>query len=363
MGDAYLPGSSSATHCPPITRANIAPPGAMVLAHSLRNAGTRHALAILVTLDTLAATTVEALRSVYDHLIPVDRLLNRRPANLYLMQRPDLAAAFTKIALWRQTQFRRLVYIDADAVALRAPDELLDAFSEAGFAAAPDVGWPDCFNSGVMLLTPNMGDYYALLALAERGVSFDGADQGLLNMHFRHWARLSFAYNCTPSANYQYLPAYRHFGHSISIAHFIGADKPWSVGRHGKGGEAGAYEELLGRWWAVYDRHYRAPAAQWMAGQGGRAPNVVQKYVKGEMGTSDYGYSAAPTAPEVRESRTRHGEPPFLEAREPIEGIVTRVNKGQTITPHEELRPEPKPFVPPQTQWDPSRSVLLLWSP
>ena len=172
------------------------------------------------------------------------------------MDRPDLASTFTKINLWQQTQFRRILYIDADVVTLRAPDELFKL--EPGFSAVPDIGWPDCFNSGVMVLSPNMGDYYALLALAQRGISFDGADQGLLNMHFRKWERMSFTYNCTPSGNYQYVPAYRHFQSSINMVHYIGHDKPWIVGREGKGA-AGVYEELLGRWWAVYDRHFRSP--------------------------------------------------------------------------------------------------------
>ena len=170
------------------------------------------------------------------------------------MNRPDLASTFTKIALWRQSQFTRIVYIDADVVALRAPDELFE--SSTKFAAVPDIGWPDCFNSGVLSLKPNMGDYYALLALAQRGISFDGADQGLLNMHFRDWERLSFTYNCTPSGSYQYVPAYRHFQSSINMVHFIGNEKPWLIGRDHKS-SSGVYEELLGRWWAVYDKHYR----------------------------------------------------------------------------------------------------------
>lgn len=67
------------------------------------------------------------------------------------MKRPDLNAALTKINVWKQTQFRKIVYLDADTVALRAPDELFD--TDADFAAASDVGWPDCFNSvGVLEL-------------------------------------------------------------------------------------------------------------------------------------------------------------------------------------------------------------------
>ncbi|KAL4769322.1 hypothetical protein BDW60DRAFT_218916 [Aspergillus nidulans var. acristatus] len=195
--------------------------------------------------------------TVYDELIPVYRMTNHTPANLWLMERPDLIATFTKIELWRQTKFKRIVYIDSDVVAIRAPDELLDM--DVDFAAAPDVGWPDCFNSGVMVLRPNMQDYFALKALAERGTSFDGADQGLLNMHFRDWHRLSFTYNCTPSANYQYIPAYKHFQSTISLIHFIGSQKPWNMSRQVSPFDS-PYNQLLGRWWTVYDRHYRSIA-------------------------------------------------------------------------------------------------------
>jgi glycogenin glucosyltransferase len=171
------------------------------------------------------------------------------------MNRTDLHSTFTKLNLWKLVQFRKIVYVDADMVAIRAPDELFDI--PHAFSAAPDIGWPDIFNSGLMVLTPNMGDYYALLAMAQRGISFDGADQGLLNMHFKNtFNRLSFTYNVTPSAHYQYLPAYRHFQSSISMGHFIGHDKPWSQGREANRG-SNPYDEMVGRWWAVYDRHYR----------------------------------------------------------------------------------------------------------
>lgn len=171
------------------------------------------------------------------------------------MNRADLHSTFTKIALWKQLQFRKIVYVDADMVALRAPDELFD--TPHAFSAAPDIGWPDIFNTGLMVLSPNMGDYYALLAMAQRGISFDGADQGLLNMHFKNtFNRLPFTYNVTPSAHYQYLPAYKHFQSSISMGHFIGQSKPWTQGRDASHG-ATPYDEMVARWWAVYDRHYR----------------------------------------------------------------------------------------------------------
>jgi glycogenin glucosyltransferase len=196
------------------------------------------------------------MQELYDILIPVERIINPNPGNLFLMDRSDLLFTFTKINLWCQIQFRKIVYLDADVVALRAVDELFNI--DAPFAAAPDIGWPDCFNTGLMVITPNMGDYWALLTLASSGDSFDGADQGLFNQYYEHkpWHRLSYTYNCTPNAEYQWEPAYRHYKSDIKLIHFIGKDKPWMKGRHGMNA-TGIYRELLGRWWAVYDRHLK----------------------------------------------------------------------------------------------------------
>ncbi|KAL9119574.1 MAG: hypothetical protein Q9187_003871 [Circinaria calcarea] len=336
-------------YCTLLTSDNYLP-GALVLARSLRDNGTRKQLAVLVTLDSLQPSTIDELRKVYDQIIPVDRIVNKCPANLYLMDRPDLASTFTKIALWRQTQYRRLVYIDADVVALRAPDELFRL--ESSFAAVPDIGWPDCFNSGVLALSPNMGDYYALLALAQRGISFDGADQGLLNMHFRNWERMSFTYNCTPSGHYQYVPAYRHFQSSISMIHYIGRNKPWLVGRETQGA-SGIYEELLGRWWAVYERHFRAPITAHISGQTPQSSRIVQQYVKGENPSTanEYGFSSigpAVKGPPKGEISTETSEPPLTEEIEPAESI----QQGET-TPAPTL--EQRRFSAPMADWDPIR--------
>ncbi|KAI5847751.1 nucleotide-diphospho-sugar transferase, partial [Morchella snyderi] len=231
-------------------------PGAQVLAHSLRDGSTRKKLAVMVTLSGVKPATVTELKRLYEYVIPVEPIFNETPANLDLIDRLDLNAAFTKINVWKQTQFRKIVFIDADVVAMRAPDELFDV--DADFAAAPDIGWPDCFNSGVMLLKPDAGTYFSLLQLAGRGVSFDGADQGLFNTYFRNFHRLSFTYNCTPSASYQYVPAFRHYGSQISLAHFIGAEKPWTIGRSSSSQQTGTpYDQLLGQWWAVWDKHFR----------------------------------------------------------------------------------------------------------
>ncbi|KAF9636816.1 Glycosyl transferase family 8 [Lasiodiplodia theobromae] len=312
-------------------------PGAAVLAHSLRDGGTTRKLAALITLDTLSADSVSELKKLYDYVIPVPRVGNPKPANLYLMDRGDLAYTFTKIALWRQLQFRKLVYIDADVVALRAPDELFDL--EAPFAAAPDSGWPDCFNSGVMVLSPNMGDYWALQTLATSGDSFDGADQGLLNQYYEHrgWHRLSFLYNCTPNAQYQWEPAFRHYKSKLSLVHFIGKNKPWTRDSR-YGGGAGVYSELSARWWAVYDRHLREKAEQVDAERVLQAaPNTIQQA------------TPAQTAETAVASLT-----------EPAQHAVQPAHPAQSAEHPSPPHPEPEPerrFSPPHMEWDATRAA------
>ena len=68
---------------------------------------------------------------------------------------------------------------------------------------------------------PDFNDFFPsplfqkLIAFANREGSFDGGDQGLLNMYFSDWAtadasrRLPFLYNMCATATYTYLPAYR----------------------------------------------------------------------------------------------------------------------------------------------------------
>lgn len=101
-------------------------PGAQVLAHSLRDAGTTKKLVVLAPIKDLKSNTIAVLNRIFDIVIDVEKIYNHDKANLNLMGRLDLNATFTKIHLWRLTQFRKIVYLDADTVALRAPDELFD---------------------------------------------------------------------------------------------------------------------------------------------------------------------------------------------------------------------------------------------
>lgn len=92
-----------------------------------------------------------------------------------------------------------------------------------------------------------------------------GGDQGLLNQYFSDWSkgdpsrRLPFGYNLTFCSSYSYLPAFKHFRHTIKAIHFIGSSKPWTFHRFSdgrvcpRGDYTGDHLDFVQSWWAVHD--------------------------------------------------------------------------------------------------------------
>ncbi|XP_058466011.1 mucin-2 isoform X6 [Malaya genurostris] len=241
--------------------------GALVVAHSLKRVHTAHQLAVLITPGVSEAMKTK-LRSVFNVVEEVNLLDSKDDANLALLKRPELGITFTKIHCWRLVQFEKCVFLDADTLVLRNCDEL---FEREELSAAPDVGWPDCFNSGVYVYRPSIDTFSSILDFAVQHGSFDGGDQGLLNLYFSDWAtkdiskHLPFVYNTSSVASYSYLPAFKQFGQNTKILHFIGTVKPWLQNFNSETRRVhvpGDYHHLasfLQYWWDIFceDIHSR----------------------------------------------------------------------------------------------------------
>uniref|UniRef100_A0A8C9F9U4 glycogenin glucosyltransferase n=1 Tax=Pavo cristatus TaxID=9049 RepID=A0A8C9F9U4_PAVCR len=204
--------------------------GALVLGSSLQQSGTTRKLTALIT-PQVSDPMRNTLEKVFDEVILVDILDSGDSAHLALLKRPELGITLTKLHCWELTQFSKCVFMDADTMVLSNIDEL---FEREELSAAPDPGWPDCFNSGVFVYRPSIETYNQLLQFATEKGSFDGADQGLLNTFFSSWAttdmnkHLPFIYNLSSTSVYSYLPAFKAFGSSTKVVHFLGSTKPWN---------------------------------------------------------------------------------------------------------------------------------------
>lgn len=91
--------------------------------------------------------------------------------HLELLSRPELEVTFSKLHIWRLIQFQKGVFLDADTLVLSNVDTLFD-YEE--LSAAPDVGWPDIFNSGVFVFRPSLATFQKLVDIAKWQGSFDG---------------------------------------------------------------------------------------------------------------------------------------------------------------------------------------------
>lgn len=119
----------------------------MVVGITLRKTGTTRKLVVMVTPE-VSQEMRHVLSSVYDIIFDVWTIDSRDFSNLRLLGRSDLGVTFTKIHCWRLIQFSKCVFMDADTIVLSNVDDLFDRDE---LSAAPDAGWPDCFNSGVFV--------------------------------------------------------------------------------------------------------------------------------------------------------------------------------------------------------------------
>ncbi|KAM3857250.1 glycogenin-2 [Diretmus argenteus] len=227
--------------------------GATVVAQSLRRHGTTRRIVVMVTPNVSEESRL-ALEKVFDEVILVDVVDSGDRVHLSWLGRPELGITFTKLHCWTLTQYSKCVFLDADTLVLCNVDEL---FEREELSAAPDPGWPDCFNSGVFVFRPSLDTHARLLHHAQQHGSFDGGDQGLLNTFFSSWAvkdinhHLPFIYNLSANSVYTYIPAFQQFGHDAKIVHFQGSVKPWSSGS-GAQVKDGAVGRFITRWWKEF---------------------------------------------------------------------------------------------------------------
>ncbi len=237
-GDAYLPGVE-------------------VLGRSLDASGTQIPKVVLATRDVTESAR-KRLAALAWQVRPIEPIANPSATNPLFAR---FGPVFAKLRAWEQTDFDRIVALDADTLVLQNIDDL---FARPGFAAAPDFFLPDRFNSGVMVLEPSLEVARKMRdSLAVSG-SYDGGDQGFLNEFYPDWYtmpvehRLPVGYNMA-NFIYQFLRAHptlkARLESETKVVHYL-VQKPWQARAVLTGGAAA--------WWQRYFEVH--PAANWPGG-------------------------------------------------------------------------------------------------
>ncbi|NWT42220.1 GLYG protein, partial [Chroicocephalus maculipennis] len=237
--------------------------GALVLGSSLQQYRTTRKLTALIT-PQVSDPMRRVLEKVFDEVILVNVLDSGDSAHLALMKRPELGVTLTKLHCWELTQFSKCVFMDADTMVLSNIDEL---FEREELSAAPDPGWPDCFNSGVFVYRPSIETYNQLLQFATENGSFDGINGRVIATYVDNYSvclNFTFLYNeeyiMHNSRCHLKVVVGGKFGANTKVVHFLGSIKPWNYTYDSKTKSIKGnmddpkivHPEFLNMWWDIY---------------------------------------------------------------------------------------------------------------
>ena len=221
-------------------------------------------VAPLVVLATERATRLDELESLGCIVQPVRQLplseafraRHRRESQHALAPftkgvKPDFHDPldnFCKLALWKLTEYRRVVFLDADTLVVQNIDKL---FGYPEFCAAPNLyetlADMHRLNSGVFVAKPSTATFDAMLAqLDAPGVFWRRTDQTFLERYFPDWHGLPYTCNALQYLYFNLPQLWRW--KSIRVVHYQ-YEKPWQES-HPK---ADSLKPLIDLWHAVLE--------------------------------------------------------------------------------------------------------------
>lgn len=166
--------------------------GVLVLNENLKHFNSKYELLCLINEDL--PSYISVLLDFFGIKYKVCRKIEFKNIN---EDNPYWIYTFDKLNVFSLTEYKKIVYLDTDLLILKNVDELFD-FEPLSMVL--DKPFKDYFyNSGVMVLEPNMDDYNNLKALAieydDRGEKV--SDQDVINDYFNgRINEISQQYNC-----------------------------------------------------------------------------------------------------------------------------------------------------------------------
>lgn len=166
--------------------------GVRVLASSLRNSKTEKDFVILCAEDV-----TEVTREVLKNDGWIVKSVN------YMKTPYKNSEFFTKLLIWTLKEYKKLFYIDSDAIVLQNIDHV---FRCGNFCAV--YRHSERFNAGVLVVKPSLEVFNDMKSQLGTLNSYDGGDQGFLNAYFERmkFATIFSKNQIQPSADLMRLP-------------------------------------------------------------------------------------------------------------------------------------------------------------
>lgn len=149
--------------------------GVRVLGKSLRNVGATKDMVVLVSqgVSAEAIDMLKAERWIVKRIGLVENPNDKRtrPARFW--------GVYTKLEVFNLTEYKKVVYLDADTIVIRPLEELFEC---SKFCA--NLKHSERLNSGVMVLEPSAELFQDMMSKVSTLYSYTGGDQGFLNTYY-----------------------------------------------------------------------------------------------------------------------------------------------------------------------------------
>ena len=99
-------------------------PGIQLLAMSLKDTSPKYPLTVLVTPETISAGTKKKLVEISDNVVEVNSIARDVTSSSSVRIAHWSSSEYTKINIWKLTDYEKVVYIDADCMVLENVDDV-----------------------------------------------------------------------------------------------------------------------------------------------------------------------------------------------------------------------------------------------
>lgn len=209
--------------------------GLLILNENLKNINSKYRLLCLIN-DNISKNVITVIEKNKIEYKMMPKIIGE-----YIdKNNPQWFHSFDKINVFSLTEFEKIVYLDLDLLILKNIDCL---FNKRHISMCSDFPFSDNYNSGVMVIKPNIDDYNNMINMINNNPIKYKGDQELINEYFKgRINELPRIYNCMRAVFYEMMEtniknefAYKN---SVcifneydrpSIVHYIGALKPFMV--------------------------------------------------------------------------------------------------------------------------------------
>ena len=156
--------------------------------------------------------------------------------------------SWTKLHLWDQIEYKKLVYLDTDLLVL---GDLSELFNYSQLSCAYDTNPPQICNTGVVILEPQEGMFEKMKhAIYEKKLYEGIGDQGFINSFFGSFTPIHPSYNVPRISGTGLGDQMKR--NVTKIVHYV-CKKPWKCGREGRAYCGCGYKRLNYVWWEHWD--------------------------------------------------------------------------------------------------------------